>query len=117
MGAAIGPVEPGAILCRVFLKCTRGIVRVRCGAVGFVDVACVTGSPFELGHGRVAGSWGVVLLDGAAANFLMARMIDVSRRLRSARGRCSVLLKSSCVTWWMCSVGVSTGRAQCEGYN
>ena len=46
----------GAILFRVFLKCTRGIVRVRCGAVGFVDVVCGTGSPFALGHGRVAGS-------------------------------------------------------------
>ena len=117
MGASIGPVVPGAILFRVVLKCTRGIVRVRCGAVGFVDVVCCPGSPFELGHGRVAGSWGVVLLGGAAATFLMARMIEVSKRFHSARGRCSVLLKSSCVTWWMCSVRVRTGSAQCEGYN
>lgn len=56
MGASIGLVVPGAVLFRVFLKCTRGIVRVICGAVGFVDVVCGTGSPFELGHGRVAGS-------------------------------------------------------------
>ena len=55
MGASIGSVVWGAILLRVFLQCMRGIVRVRCGAVGFVDVACGAGSPFELGHGRVAG--------------------------------------------------------------
>jgi hypothetical protein len=94
-----------------------GLVRVSCGAVGLVDVVCRAGAPFELAHGRVAGSYVGGVLGGVVATFLMAKMIDMSSRFWSARGRVSVHRSSSCVTWVMCSVGVRMGRMQCEGYN
>ena len=98
------------------LRCTSGRVRVSCGAVGLVDVVCGAGAPFELSHGSVAGSYVGGVLGDVVATVLMAKMILVSSRFRSARGRVSVHRRSSCVTWVMCSVGVRMGRMQCEGY-
>jgi hypothetical protein len=62
----------------------RGIVPVSCGAVGLVEVVCGAGAPFELDHGRVAGSYVGGVLGGAVVTFLMAKMIDVSSHFCSA---------------------------------
>ena len=62
-GIAVGVVagvSVEGVLRRVCLRCMRGAVLVRWGAVGFVEVGMVVsegspfvgcGSPFELGHG------------------------------------------------------------------
>ncbi len=74
VGTMVGIVVgcgPGGVLCPLCRKCIRAIVRVRCGAVGFVEVG-VDVSPFEGGvcwglglrlsgvglgcHGKVVGS-------------------------------------------------------------
>ena len=83
---------------------------------GIVDTAVTAfkNNPAAVGAGAGALLGGV--LGGVVATVLMAKMILVSSRFRSARGRVSVHRRSSCVTWVMCSVGVRMGRMQCEGY-
>ncbi len=84
--------------------------------MGLEDV-CGAVSPFEGRQGMVAG-WYVGLVVGApCVNFRMACMIVVKRRLRMARGRCSMHRTNSCATCWVCSVGDSVGSWQCTGYN
>ena len=95
----------------------RGIVRVRCGAVGLVDVVCAAGSPFEAGHGSVEGLYVGVVLGGVPVTFCIARTIVVSRRHLVARGSGTMYRMSSLVTCAICSAGVYVGRTQCVGYN
>ena len=51
VGTMVGIVmvgRTGGLFCRVCRECIRAIVRVRCGAVGLVEVGVVV-SPFEGG--------------------------------------------------------------------
>ena len=94
----------------------RGAVRVMCGAVGLdevgacgcspFDVAC---SPFDAGHGSVAGAYVGVLLGGAPVNFLRAVIVAAKTRLRVASGSISMHCISSCATCVVCSAGVRVG--------
>ncbi len=94
----------------------RGVVRVMCGAVGLVEVGIVVISPFvvislfAVGHGRVAGSYVLVVVIGASSIFRMALIVVLKRRFRVALGRCSMHLTSLLATCEVCSVGVHVGR-------
>ncbi len=94
----------------------RGVVRVMCGAVGFEEVgACgcspfeVACSPFEAGHGSVAGSYVGGSVGGAPVNFRMAAVVVSNTRLRVAGGSISMHRISSCTTCVVCSAGVRVG--------
>ena len=72
----------GGTLLRVCRRCTRGAVRVMCVAVGLEEVgACVCSpfelacSPFDAGHGSVAGSYVGGFVGGAPVNFRMASVV------------------------------------------
>lgn len=95
----------------------RGAVRVMCGAVGFEEVGACGCSPFEAGHGSVAGSYVGGFVGGAPVNFLMAAIVDRNSRLRVARGRISIHRTSSFATCVVCSAGVRVGSWQWTGYS
>ncbi len=87
-----------------------------CGAVGFDEVgACgcspfeVPCSPFDSGHGRVAGSYVGVLVGGAPVNLRMAAIVVINTLLRVFCGSISMLRISSFATCVVCSAGVRVG--------
>ena len=115
VGVAMG-IPVCGMLFRVCCRCTRGAVHVMCGAVGFdevgacgcspFDVAC---SPFDAGHGSVAGSYVGVLVGGVPVNFLMAAIVVRNTLLRVVCGSISMHLISSFATCAVCSAGVRVG--------
>ncbi len=88
-----------------------------CGAVGLDEVvACgcspfagLARSPFDAGHGSVAGSYVGVIVGGAPVNFLMAAIVVNNTRLRVASGSISMHRMSSFATCVVCSAGVRVG--------
>jgi len=115
VGVAMGMLVGGMLFC-VCHRCTHGAALVMCGAVRFdevgacgcspFDVAC---SPFDAGHGRVAGSYVGVLVGGAPVYFLMAAIVVRNNLLRLGCGSISMHLISSFATCAVCSAGVRIG--------
>ena len=115
VGVGLGMLVCG-MLFRVCRRCTRGDARAMCGAVGLVEVgACgcslfvVASSPFDAGHGRVAGSYVGASVGGAPVNFLMAAIVVRNNFLRVDCGSISMHRMSSFATCAVCSAGVRVG--------
>ena len=87
-----------------------------CGAVGLEEVGACGCSPFELacspfdaGHGSVAGSYVGGSVGGAPVNFRMAAVVLRNTRLRVASGSISMHRINSFATCAVCSAGVRVG--------